>query len=41
MKNFDAKLIGGKRYAVEVTSGAGVTAADAIRVESAARFNDG
>jgi len=41
VKLFEAKLSGGKRYAVKVRSGTGTTAADAIRVESKARYNDG
>jgi hypothetical protein len=41
VKLFEAKLQGGKRYAVNVTSGDGATVADAIRVESKARYNDG
>lgn len=39
---FEAKLAAGGRYEVVLTSGgAGTTAADAIRIESAARYNDG
>jgi hypothetical protein len=39
---FDVKLSAGRRYAVRLRSGGdGATAADAIRLESAARYNDG
>lgn len=41
VKLFETKLKAGKPYAVTVTSGTGTTAADAIRLESTARYNDG
>jgi hypothetical protein len=42
VKLFDVKLSAGHRYAVRLRSGGtGATAADAVRLESAARYNDG
>ena len=41
-KLFEARLRGGRRYTVSLRSGGtGATAADALRIESAARYNDG